>query len=558
MGGRLKWFINEWEKQGAHPFHLDLLRLGYCLPFREHPRLSRTPCIISSYSEVDKNNALSTSIQSLLAKNAIEKVNREDSLGFYSRLFLVPKPGNRWRPVIDLSSLNQFLTVSKFKMETPESIRASLRQGEWVTSIDLSDAYLHLPIHPQSRKFLRFHHQWNSYQFTSLLFRLATASLVFTSLVKEVKLLALKQDIRLHQYLDDWLIRAPSQAESKEHTANLLSLIQSLGFIVNHQKSKLVPQQRFKFIGYHFSLDQGLVRPTQDRWAKIQNSFNRISKKSVINARTLMSIIGLLASAEKTVRLGRIHMRPFQWHLKTHWKFPMPLNSPILWTQTMKQHAKWWLDPQHVISGEFLHPRDHDVLIFTDASNAGWGAHLDHASAAGLWSHTEQQLHINVLELKAVILALKHFSDQCTKKQVFVASDNTTVVAHINKQGGTHSPELCALMWQLLTWCNKHAVPGSLNVIADGLSRRNQIQHTEWSLSPQIFKQIAQLWEHPQIDLFATMLNTKLPTYVSPIPDPQAWAVDALNISWKNIVGYAFPPTALLPRVVQNLLSQSC
>ena len=106
VGGRLKWFINEWEKQGAHPFHLDLLRLGYRLPFREHPKLSRTPCIISSYSKVDKNNALSTSIQNLLAKNAIEKVNREDSLGFYSRLFLVPKAGNRWRPVMDLSSLN--------------------------------------------------------------------------------------------------------------------------------------------------------------------------------------------------------------------------------------------------------------------------------------------------------------------------------------------------------------------------------------------------------------------------------------------------------------------
>ena len=82
------------------------------------------------------------------------------------------------------------------------------------------------------------------------------------------------------------------------------------------------------------------------------------------------------------------------------------------------------------------------------------------------------------------------------------------------------------------TWCNKYQitlrvrhVPGSLNEIADGLSRRNQIQYTEWSLSLQIFKQITQLWEHPQIDLFTTSLNKKLPTYVSPIPDPQAWAV---------------------------------
>ena len=170
-----------------------------------------------------------------------------------------------------------------------------------------------------------------------------------------------------------------------------------------------------------------------------------------------------------------------------------------------------------------------------------------------------------MLQLKAVTLALQLFSKQCTRKQVLVASDNTTVVARINKQGGTHSTELCALMWRLLTWCNKHQitlrerhVPGSLNVIADGLSRMNQIQHTEWSLSPQIFKQITRLWEYPQIHLFATNVNMKLPTYVFSILDTQAWTVDALNISWKNIVGYTFPPTALLPRVVKILLSQEC
>ena len=69
---------------------------------------------------------------------------------------------------------------------------------------------------------------------------------------------------------------------------------------------------------------------------------------------------------------------------ETHWKFPMPLNSRIPWTQKMKQHGEWWLDPQNVVSGEFLHQRDHDVLIFTDASNAGWGAHLDHDSTGSL------------------------------------------------------------------------------------------------------------------------------------------------------------------------------
>ena len=189
-----------------------------------------------------------------------------------------------------------------------------------------------------------------------------------------------------------------------------------------------------------------------------------------------MSIIGLLASTEKMVRLGRIHMNPFQWHLKTHWKFPMPLNSPIPWTQKIKQHGEYWLNPQNILCGELLHPRDHGVLIFTNASNAGWGTHLDHKSTGGLCSHIEKQLHINVLELKAIILALQHFSKQCGRKQVLVASDNTNVVAHINKQGDPLA-QACALMW-----CNKHQIslrarhiPRSLNVIVDGLSRRNQI-----------------------------------------------------------------------------------
>ena len=111
-------------------------------------------------------------------------------------------------------------------------------------------------------------HKGVSYQFTSLPFGLATAPLIFTSIVKEVRLLALQQGIRIHQYLDDWLIHAPSKEECHKQTQKLLNLIQELGFLVNHKKSELVPSQRFDFLGYHFLLDLGLVKPTQDRWTK--------------------------------------------------------------------------------------------------------------------------------------------------------------------------------------------------------------------------------------------------------------------------------------------------
>ena len=139
------------------------------------PSLVRFPLIQSEYKAHQKDQALAICIQSLLSKNTIERVENEKSLGFYSRLFLVPKPHQRWRPVIELSRLNTFLHVEKFKMETPESIRTSLIPGEWVSLIGLSDAYLHIPIHPNSRKYLRFCHRSQVFQFTSLAFRLATA-----------------------------------------------------------------------------------------------------------------------------------------------------------------------------------------------------------------------------------------------------------------------------------------------------------------------------------------------------------------------------------------------
>ena len=133
--------------------------------------------------------------------SSVKESNRKGGKCKISRV--LPKPHQRWRPVIDLSRLNTFLLVERFKMETPASIRASQIPGEWVSSIDLSDAYLHIPIHPNSRKYLRFCHRSQVFQFTSLPFQLATAPQVFTMIVKEVKLMALSRGIRLHQYLDD-------------------------------------------------------------------------------------------------------------------------------------------------------------------------------------------------------------------------------------------------------------------------------------------------------------------------------------------------------------------
>ena len=124
---------------------------------------------------------------------------------------------------------------------------------------------------------------------------------------------------------------------------------------------------------------------------------------------------------------------------------------------------------------------------------------------------------------------------------------------------------MCALLWKIMTWCHHYQItlkarhiPGCLNVMADLLSRSNQVQSTEWSLHPQVFKQICHKWFTPHVDIFATRLNHKVPLYVSAVPDQNAWDMDALNINWPGLTAYAYPPTALLHKVIQKIRQSSC
>ena len=392
-------------------------------------------------------------------------------------------------PVIDLSRLNTFLLVERFKIETPESIRTSLIPGEWVSLRHLSDAYLHVPIHPNSRKYPRFCHKSQVFQFTSLPFGLATAPQVFTMIVKEMKLLALTRGIRLYQYLDDWLIRAQSQEEAQVNTQTVVDLTQPLGWIINQEKSELKPTQLFLFMGYEYHLDSALVKPTQERLFKLQELILHLKSKHVLTARCL--IIGLLASMEKMVPEGHLHMSPFQFHLKQHWRFPQSLDSLLPWTETISAHLlEWWQNPTNLMKGADLHPKDHSIQLFTEASNEGCDAHLEETSIKGLWSDREKRLHINVLELK-VVFSVKSNGVGCYRQ----LNSSSLHKQRRNSLGGdVRSPvEDQDLVPSLPDNLKTRHIPGCLNVMANLLSRTNQVQSTEWSLHPQMFKQMSQV-----------------------------------------------------------------
>lgn len=191
-------------------------------------------------------------------------------------------------------------------------------------------------------------------------------------------------------------------------------------------------------------------------------------------------------------------------------------------------------------------------VVTTDACQTGWGAVWQRRTVQGSWSPRDRAEHINVLELRAVHLALQHFLPHLRGKHVLVQTDNTSTVYHINHQGGTRSARLLFVSRQLLTWAAPRLstlravyLPGNRNQVADFLSRQSPLPG-EWSIHPEVVQRIWGVFGQAEVDLFASEESTHCPLWFSltRVPGPLGW--DALAHQWPQCLLYAFPPLPLI------------
>ena len=187
-----------------------MLQHGYLVSFHHFPPVSQDPrefpsCTPGSVQVL----ALKEEISKMLQKVALESVD-QPALGFCSRLFLAEKATGGWRPVIDLSVLIGFVTLTKFQMETVVSVLGSIRQDDWTFSIKLKDSYFQIPIRLDSHLYLRFVQKGQVFQFRALGFSLSIAPQVFTKVFSLMMEWAHRLGVRLLRCQDDWLVVAKS------------------------------------------------------------------------------------------------------------------------------------------------------------------------------------------------------------------------------------------------------------------------------------------------------------------------------------------------------------
>ena len=346
--------------------------------------------------------------------------------------------------MIDLSHLNDFVQLTSFKMETVASVLLSVREGDFLASLDLKDAYFQIPIHGSSRKLLRFMSEGTVYQFKALCFGLSTAPQVFTRVFAAVSAWAHSRGIRLLRYLDDWLVLSSSEKKAKESIRELLSLCRTLGIVINEKKSDLVPSQSAKYLGMTIDTGAGKVFPSLARVEKFLTIAESFCSMQSPPAQLWQVILGHLASLERLVPHGRLRMRSLQWHLKMHWSPESdPPSLPVALPEEARRDLSWWMVRDHLFTGVRFGTPVPDLHLYSDVSSSGWGAHLLDQNVSGVWSAQEKLLHINLLEMKALFLGLQAFQEVVAGHHVTAMCDNSTVVAYVNKQGGTVSRSLC-------------------------------------------------------------------------------------------------------------------
>jgi hypothetical protein len=169
----------------------------------------------------------------------------------------------------------------------------------------------------------------------------------------------------------------------------------------------------------------------------------------------------------------------------------------------------------------------------------------------------EKNLHINALEMKAAVIAIRSLTRTKENIHVHLKMDNVTAVTYLNKMGGTKSCTLNTITKEIWEYCLSKKIiltaeylPGCQNSIADWESRNAQeVSINSWRLNPAIFDQINKILGPIKIDLFADRWNAQVFQYISWKNDPLALSVDAFLTTWeKEKEAYAFPPFCMIPK----------
>ncbi|KAK3886844.1 hypothetical protein Pcinc_009030 [Petrolisthes cinctipes] len=435
-------------------------------------------------------------------------------------------------------------------MVSVAQVRTVLRKGDWLASLDLKDAYWHVPIHPRFRRFLAFQVGTETFQFTRLPFGLSLAPRVFTKLVRVVASRLAEAGVPTLMYLDDWLLHAPSKEQVANNVQVARGVLEEMGFLLNIPKSSLTPTRKLYWLGIEWDSLSATLSLAPDNARRTLRHVRRAHFSRTFSRRQWESLLGSLNFAAPAMPLGRLKHRRLTREVNLHLS-PAHRDLPRQVSPSLHRLLRPWLRPgalRQRVPWVFPPP---GITVATDASDVGWGYQscLGHQRCGG-WKEGERLLHINARELMVAKEWLNRHP-QFARIGVRFDMDNVAAVQCLQKQGTVRSEILLSLSEQIFAIAAKRDihlsaryVPGRENDWADALSRFRGTS-VEWQLRPLVFESLCLRYGTPEVDLFASPSTALLPLFLTFSSRTEAGGPDAFTEDW-NRWGhlYLFPPPA--------------
>ena len=560
IAGRLKHYSKNWASYTSDKYILEAIsgmRINF---FDGKPYQSHVPHELS-LSGTEKQ-AISSEIDRLIKIGVVVHSDHENNQ-YVSTIFARQKKDGKHRMILNLSKLNDYVEYLHFKMDTLETAIKLVTPDCYMASIDLSDAYYSVPIHKNDQKYLKFTWRGQLYHFTALPNGLSSGPREFTKILKPPFAHLRNLGHIIIGYIDDTLLIAQNQPECAQAVTDTTRVLGELGFIIHPTKSVLVGTHEIIFLGFIINSKTMTVKPTKEKCTALARLCKGTLAKTKLKIQHLASVIGKIVAMFPGSQYGPLHYRELEKAKTQALKLNRGNYDAITSLgPTAKAELTWWVHNAHNAYLAINKGR-YDMTLSSDASGLGWGIFDGKTEGGGRWNDTEasraQTNEINYLELWAAFMALRAYCVDKSNIHVQLKIDNTTAIAYLNKMGGTKSFTCNELAKEIWDWCVERNIwvtachiPGVLNIVADRKSRVFN-DETEWHLNRHAFNQICEHFGRPEIDIFASRLNTQLPRFVSWQPDPDAEAIDAFTVDWAETSFYAFPPFCLIAKCLQKV-----
>ena len=553
---RLKQHLPFWtEVLKASPTVVDWIQCGYRLPLQFTP----IPYEQNNHKSTKEHFEFVTdSVKELLTNRCVHEVKEKPLV--CSPLSVVTNHEGKFRLVLNLRHLNQFLRRDHFKYEDFRTAMLMLNKDDFLMKFDLKSDYHHLDIFGVHQPYLGFSWEMEGarkyFVFTVLPFGLSSACYAFTKLLRPLIGYWRGQGLRVVLYLDDGIMAVRGEDVAKRVSVQVQNDLGKAGLVVNKAKSQWAPARILVWLGFEKNLGLTKLVIPEPKLRATCNLLQSLVERPTVPAKALASAIGKVISMSMALGpIARLMTRSLYTILNTRQSWCSRLQLSV----EAKNELEFWLSKIGNFNGQDLWPKPSAVrVVFSDASDSGYGGYMvEHGGciANGQWTREEAQQSSTWRELRVVRLVFESFGPQLQNERVKWFTDNQNVVRIV--LCGSKKPILqqealavfdASVKARILL--KPEWIPREENEIADYISRI--VDYDDWSLNPLIFKELDAFWGPHTIDRFADWHNNHIHRFNSRYYCPGTEAVDTFTCDWGHENNWWCPPLFLIPRLLKH------